>query len=194
MANELQYYGTPATETGLTVVARVYNDAGTQVGPAVSTTEVGSRAIYRGDMPSASVGEYGVRFFNGATLLGQGVILWDGTEEITLTDINADIDALNNLSTADINTALSGLNDLSAADVNAQVDAALADYDPPTNAELIAALGALSIPDPADVTAIKAKTDSLTFTQAGNVDANIKYVNDVEVAGTGADGDTWGPA
>ena len=41
---------------------------------------------------------------------------------------------------------------------------------------------------------IKAKTDSLTFTQAGNVDANIKYVNDVEVAGTGADGDTWGPA
>ena len=29
---------------------------------------------------------------------------------------------------------------------------------------------------------IKAKTDSLTFTQAGNVDANIQYVNDVQVS------------
>lgn len=43
-------------------------------------------------------------------------------------------------------------------------------------------------------TAIKAKTDSLTFTVAGQVDANIQYVNDVAVAGTGASGDEWGPA
>lgn len=41
---------------------------------------------------------------------------------------------------------------------------------------------------------IKAKTDSLTFTESGNVDANIQYVNDVAVTGTGAEGDTWGPA
>jgi len=43
------------------------------------------------------------------------------------------------------------------------------------------------------VAAIKAKTDSLTFTQAGIVDANIQYVNDVAVTGTGALGDEWGP-
>lgn len=43
------------------------------------------------------------------------------------------------------------------------------------------------------VDAIKVKTDSLTFTQAGNVDANIQYVNDVQVSGTGATGDEWGP-
>lgn len=42
-------------------------------------------------------------------------------------------------------------------------------------------------------TAIKAKTDSLTFTVAGQVDANIQYVNDVQVTGTGASGDEWGP-
>lgn len=43
-----------------------------------------------------------------------------------------------------------------------------------------------------DVTAIKAKTDSLTFTVAGNVDANIQYVNDVQIQGTGAVGsDEW---
>jgi hypothetical protein len=42
--------------------------------------------------------------------------------------------------------------------------------------------------------AIKAKTDSLTFTQAGAVDANITYVNETAVGGTGALGDEWGPA
>jgi hypothetical protein len=42
--------------------------------------------------------------------------------------------------------------------------------------------------------AIKAKTDSLTFTQSGHVDANIQMVNDVGVVGTGAEGDRWGPA
>lgn len=43
------------------------------------------------------------------------------------------------------------------------------------------------------VDAIKAKTDSLTFTVAGQVDANIQYVNDVQVNGTGATGNEWGP-
>lgn len=41
--------------------------------------------------------------------------------------------------------------------------------------------------------AIKAVTDQLTFTVANQVDANVQYVNDVEVAGTGEPGDTWGP-
>lgn len=43
------------------------------------------------------------------------------------------------------------------------------------------------------VDAVKAKTDSLTFTVAGQVDANIQSVNDVTVTGTGAAGDEWGP-
>jgi hypothetical protein len=45
----------------------------------------------------------------------------------------------------------------------------------------------------ADIDDIKAKTDSLTFTVPGQVDANIQYVNDVEVTGTGAPGNEWGP-
>lgn len=46
------------------------------------------------------------------------------------------------------------------------------------------------------VDAIKAKTDSLTFTVASQVDANIQYVNDVAIAGTGDTGtnNTWRPA
>lgn len=43
-----------------------------------------------------------------------------------------------------------------------------------------------------DVGAIKAKTDSLTYTVAGQVDANIQYVNDVAVNGDGS-GTPWGP-
>jgi hypothetical protein len=44
--------------------------------------------------------------------------------------------------------------------------------------------------------AIKAKTDSLTFTVAGVVDANLQLVNDVAIQGTGDTGlaDTWRPA
>lgn len=42
------------------------------------------------------------------------------------------------------------------------------------------------------VDAIKAKTDSLTFTVAGNVDANIQYVNDTQIQGAGSVGtDEW---
>jgi len=44
------------------------------------------------------------------------------------------------------------------------------------------------------IDAIKAKTDSLTYTVAGVVDANIQYVNDVEVTGDGQTGTEWGPA
>lgn len=44
-----------------------------------------------------------------------------------------------------------------------------------------------------DAATIRAKTDSLTFTVSGQVDANIQSVNDVTVNGTGASGDEWGP-
>lgn len=44
-----------------------------------------------------------------------------------------------------------------------------------------------------EIAAIKAKTDSLTFTVAGQVDANIQYVNDVQVTGDGQPGTEWGP-
>ena len=43
----------------------------------------------------------------------------------------------------------------------------------------------------AKVDAIKAKTDSLTFTNAGEVDANAKSMNDETINGTGVSGDLW---
>ena len=44
-----------------------------------------------------------------------------------------------------------------------------------------------------DLDAVKAKTDSLTFTVAGKVDSNIHYVNGIQVDGTGVKDDEWGP-
>jgi hypothetical protein len=44
-----------------------------------------------------------------------------------------------------------------------------------------------------EVAAIKAKTDSLTFTVSGQVDANIQSINDVALVGDGS-GTPWGPA
>lgn len=49
-------------------------------------------------------------------------------------------------------------------------------------------------PDNASVTAIKAKTDSLAFTVAGKIDANIVYVAGRQVVGNGVLGDPWSPA
>lgn len=48
-------------------------------------------------------------------------------------------------------------------------------------------------PDNASVTAIKAKTDSLTFTVAGQVDANMYYVKGQQINGVGSEADPWGP-
>lgn len=44
-----------------------------------------------------------------------------------------------------------------------------------------------------NITAIKAKTDSLTFSVAGQVDANVQYVNNVQITGNGEVGTEWGP-
>jgi hypothetical protein len=75
--------------------------------------------------------------------------------------------------------------------------------DLPTNAELTTALGtaddavlaqvALVKTETDKIASIKAKTDSLTFTVAGQVDANVQSVNDTELTGDGS-GTPWGPA
>lgn len=44
------------------------------------------------------------------------------------------------------------------------------------------------------VNAVKTKSDQLTFTVAGNVDANVQLVNEASVGGDGEPGTEWGPA
>jgi len=57
-------------------------------------------------------------------------------------------------------------------------------------AELAAELANMDAP----VSDVKAKTDGLTFTVPGHLDANIQYVNDIEVKGVGSENDPWNPA
>lgn len=73
--------------------------------------------------------------------------------------------------------------------IDGNIDSILTD----TSTTLPATLSTIAGYIDTEVSAIKAKTDSLTFTVSGQVDANIQYVNDVAVGGTGADGDEWGP-
>lgn len=44
-----------------------------------------------------------------------------------------------------------------------------------------------------EVSAIKTKTDQLTFTVANQLDANVQYINDTALTGDGS-GTPWGPA
>lgn len=83
-----------------------------------------------------------------------------------------------------------GLSTLDAAGVRTAVGLAAANLD--TQIATLATAANLATVDTV-VDAIKVKTDSLTFTVVGVLDANIQYVNDVQVTGTGALGDEWGP-
>jgi hypothetical protein len=55
-------------------------------------------------------------------------------------------------------------------------------------------IGQFGIALAGNLAGIKAKTDSLTFTILGQLDANIQSVNDVAVTGDGQPGTEWGPA
>lgn len=55
------------------------------------------------------------------------------------------------------------------------------------------ATASYTAPDNTGIAAIQAKTDLLSFTVSGFVDANVQYVNDIQVTGTGQPGNEWGP-
>lgn len=90
MANELQFVGR-VSQTGLTVTAQVYDQAGAQVGSDVACSEVGSSAIYQGDMPTAALGSYAVVFVSAGERISFGRIVWDGAQEVTGNDVVAAI-------------------------------------------------------------------------------------------------------
>ena len=158
MANELHYYGIPSTQSGLTVIARVYDNTGTQVGSDVSTTESGSLAIYTGDMPTASAGQYGVRFFESGQTdpLGTSYIDWDGSAEVTLATIAAQA--------ASILSAVNGLNDF---DPSNDTVARVTLVDTTTvNTDMRGTDGAnTTAPDNTSISAILADTNELQTNQ-----------------------------
>lgn len=81
MANELQILGDPVADTGKTITCKVYNSAGTQVGGTISCPEQGTLAWYRGNMPTATAGEYLLHFYEGAAFLSAATFFWTGSIE-----------------------------------------------------------------------------------------------------------------
>lgn len=71
-----------------------------------------------------------------------------------------------------------------ARDLGAQLDAAI-------STRLSAA--SYTAPDNASITAVKAKTDSLTFTKALELDVNLKSVTGTTITGSGTTAAPWGP-
>ena len=140
MANEIIL--PPGNDAGLTVIAKVFDQSGSQVGSNVSCSEVGSTSFYRGNMPTASQGVYLVEFEDSSNNhLGTYEMDWTGSVERTvfdgatasaLTTVDGKIDAFQTAVTNLINA----LNNISPSEVNAQVDIALADYDGPTKTEM----------------------------------------------------------
>lgn len=59
---------------------------------------------------------------------------------------------------------------------------------------IITAIGGLDAPDNASIATILGKTNQLTFTETGLVDANVQAVNDVALQGAGTTEDKWRPA
>jgi len=90
MSDELRFFGDPASQSGLSVTGTVYDRAGSKIGTAVGCPEVGSLAIYTGDMPTeaTSNGVYIARFEDAASnLLDHQTIYWNGDSEVDVTAI-----------------------------------------------------------------------------------------------------------
>lgn len=110
--------------------------------------------------------------------------------------IGANGAGLTDLATASLLTTVAGYLDTEIAAILADTNELQTDWANGGRLDLILdARASQTSVDTVDgiVDAIKAKTDSLTFTVAGQVDANIESVNGATVNGTGTPGDEWGP-
>ena len=201
MADELKIALDPFTQTGLTLLGKVYAATGAQEGATVSMTEDGP-AVYIGDFSVAAVadGEYLVRFETNTPdkLYGTGTLYVRNNSEVTPEVYAQTGDAM----TLENNSITSSVVATDALDnsafttgfynsINAEVDTALADYDAPTKAELDTAKASII----AEVDANETKIDALpTLASMNNLGVNIQQVNGYDVDGTGQPGTEWGPA
>jgi hypothetical protein len=131
MANELICPLAPVTQTGLTVVARLFA-GGAQVGADIAMTEIGSTAVYVGSMAGAA-NTYGVAFYDDSAgdLLGTGDIDWDGSAEVTGKTISDDVALIevNSLTAQEVRDAMKlapTAGSPAASSVDAELDTLLA--------------------------------------------------------------------
>jgi len=113
----------------------------------------------------------------------------------TVTAIRSEIDANSTKLDVAVSTRLATAGYTTpptAVAIRTEIDANSTKLDAAISTRLAAA--GYTAPDNANIATIVGKTNQLTFTVGGQVDANIQYVNDVAVTGNGETGSEWGPA
>ena len=94
----LEFFGDPISYGGLTVTAKIYGN-GSQVGSNISCIESPTvPGYYTGTVPgSVTAGKYIVGFYNNNSLIGSGILDWDGTEEIDIESLVNELHMLEGL-------------------------------------------------------------------------------------------------
>lgn len=138
---------------------------------AITAAKIATNAIDADALSADAVTEIQSGLATAAALATVG-----GYIDTEIATLQATADAIL-VDTAEIGAAGAGLTALAS---QASVD------DLPTNAELATALASADDAVLAQVALVKAKTDSLTFTVANQLDANIQSINDVTIVGDGS--------
>ena len=126
-----------------------------------------------------------------ATATGFATAAAQTTMQGNITDILADT---NELQTDDVPGLIGALNDFDPAnDTVAHVTLCDTITTYTDNVKQTADHTAAIATVDSNVDAIKAKTDNLTFTATSILQADVQYVNAVQLTGTGVSGDEWGP-
>ena len=122
--------------------------------------------------------------------------------KVNVIEVNGTTQTANDIG-QDVNDILADTNELQTDDVPTLIATAQADLDTLTGSDGVtlataqanyapATAAALTTVDTV-VDAIKAKTDSLTFTSGTDLDCNVQQINDVTLTGDGTSGTEWGP-
>jgi hypothetical protein len=147
MANEINIV---LAESGASVTCQPYQ-AGAAVGSPISLTEIGTSAVYSGNM-SGSAGTYLLAFHDGTENVGVGTIVWNGTAEVPVST----------LTTGDIPSVPTAADNATA--VRTELVTELSNLDAAVSTRATPA----DIPA-SDITAIKGKTDLLNSDRLANV-------------------------
>jgi hypothetical protein len=150
-------------------------------------------ATRAGNATAGSFGEYvnadAVRLSGDATAADNAEAFFDGTGYAGTNNVIPNVTTVTGNVNGNVGGSVASVTALAANSVNASALAA----DAVTEIQSGLATGANLATVDTVVDAIKAKTDSLTFTVAGQVDANVQAINDTAVAGDGSAGDPWAP-
>lgn len=180
------YYVRPGgSATAITLATQTVTGAYSS-GGFVEVDATNMPGVYRFDVPDAVLAtgvDSAVVMLKGATNMAPVVL------EIQLT--GADLNDATSLGLSRLDATVSSR--LASASYTAPLDAAgTRSAVGLAVANLDTQLGAIDDFLDTEIAAIKAKTDSLTFTVAGVVDANVQRINDVTITGNGQVGTEFG--